>query len=113
MKKILILLACLTAIIFIISSCDQQKALDKLTARQEIAEQLLTRMWEKPEMKAKIQEMLMQDPGTVSKMMDMVLQDSTLCMSMVDKMGGDVAVKSKIMAKTKEWEKAAKTKSKR
>lgn len=112
MKKIFLLstLGLFTLLLF--SSCNQEKALDSMLAKQELAETILTKMWEKPEMKTKIQEMVLQDQQTRSKLLDAMLQDSTAWGSLTDKISSNEGFKTYVIAKAKDWEKAAKAKKK-
>ncbi|EQB63514.1 MAG: hypothetical protein RBG1_1C00001G1093 [candidate division Zixibacteria bacterium RBG-1] len=112
MKKIFLILICGLFTLLLFSSCDQQKALDSMLSKQELAETILSRMWEKPEMKAKIQEMMLQDQDSKNKLLDAMLQDSTAWGSMTDKISSYEGFKTYVMAKAKDWEKAAKAKKK-
>lgn len=112
MKKLFLVLSCGILSLFFFSSCDQQKALDQMLSKQEVAEMILSRMWEKPEMKAKIQEKVMKDQESVNKIIDGMLQDSTAWGPLMDKLGSNEPFQAKLIAKAKDWEKAARLKKK-
>ena len=112
MKKIFLILTCGLFTLLLFSSCDQQKALDNMLSKPELAETILTRMWDKPEMKAKIQEMMLQDQESRNKTLDAMLQDSTAWGSLTDKISSNEGFKTYVIAKAKDWEKAAKAKKK-
>ncbi len=112
MKKLFFVLGCGILSILFFSNCDQQKALDQMLSKPEVAEMILVRMWEKPEMKAKIQEKVMGDQESRNKMIDMVLQDSTAWGPLMDKLGSNESFQTKLIAKAKDWEKAARLKKK-
>ena len=105
-------MTCGLSTLLLFSNCDQQKALDNMLSKQELAETIFSRMWAKPEMKAKIQEMVLQDQETKSKMLDAMLQDSTAWGYLTDKISSYEGFKTYVITKAKDWEKAAKAKKK-
>ncbi len=112
MKKMFFILSCGILSFMFFTSCNQEKALDQMLSKQEVAEMILTRMWDKPEMRAKIQETVMKDQESVNKILDGMLQDSTAWAPLMDKLGSNESFKIKLIAQAKDWEKAAKTKKK-
>jgi len=100
MKKLLVLL--IPALILVVLSCSQEKAVQQMMQNKEISTMMMTKMMENPDMKAEVMQKMMQDPDAMNKMMDSMVSDTTMAMTMISKMMANDWAKNAISKKVAE-----------
>ena len=70
MKKIIVLVILLAAVLAIMIGCSKQTALDQITKNPEMSKALMTKMMEDPNIRADITNQLLADTAWVSMIMD-------------------------------------------
>ena len=92
----------LLAGLFMISGCDQDKAIDTMMANPEIAEKITQKMMENPEFKENMMWMIMADTTMMGMMMDSLITHQPMMNKMFDRMMENDWCKEQIATKARE-----------
>ena len=104
MKKGIAMLTLLVLLggFLMVSSCDQEKAIDTMMANPEIAERITQKMMENPEFKEKMMWMIMADTTMMGMMMDSLITDQPMMEKMFGRMMENDWCKEQISTKARE-----------
>lgn len=104
MKKGIIIVSILVLLagFFMVSGCDQEKAIDTMMANPEIAERITHKMMENPEFKEKMMWMIVADTTMMGMMMDSLITDHAMMDKAFGKMMEDDWCKEQISSMAKE-----------
>lgn len=107
MYRLIVVIGAVLVLAFLVTSCDQQKAVDKLMQNQQLVENIMNKMWEDSTYKAKLLDKVMGDQQGYGHIIDATLGDSTMFSGLMSKIGASEGLKKQVMAMAEAWKKEA------
>lgn len=89
MRKAFVIFAVLLLGLLVFSGCDQEKATERMLAAPEMANMLMQKMWQNPDLKAKMLDMAVADTAAIQMMMDKVIASPEMSKMMIDKLSAN------------------------
>ena len=107
MRRVSILAGAIILLAIFITSCNKEQAMDKLMENKAVVANIMTKMWQDPEMKNQLVEKVMSDQESYSRFVESTLSDSTKFAALMEKVAADEELKKQVIGLADAWKKAA------
>lgn len=107
MRRVLIMAGAIILLAILITSCNKEQAMDKLMENKAIVANIMTKMWQDPEMKNQLVEKVMSDQESYGRFVESTLSDSTKFAALMDKVAANEELKKQVIGLADAWKKAA------
>ena len=107
MRRISIMAGAIILLAILVTSCNKEQAADKLMENKAIVANIMTKMWQDPEMKNQLVEKVLTDQESYGRFVESTLSDSTKFAALMKKVAANEELKKQVMALADTWKKAA------
>ena len=107
MRRVLIITGVILMLAILVTSCNKEQAADKLMENKAIVTNIMTKMWQDPEMKNQLVEKVLTDQESYGRFVESTLSDSTKFAALMEKVAGNEELKKQVMGLADTWKKAA------
>ena len=107
MRRVLVITGVILMLAILVTSCNKEQAMDKLMENKAIVANIMTKMWQDPEMRNQLVEKVMSDQESYGRFVESTLSDSTKFAALMEKVAANEELKKQVMALADAWKKAA------
>ena len=112
MRRVLVIIGAIILLAILVISCNKEQAVDNLMENKAIVTNIMTKMWQDPEMKSQLVEKVMSDLESYGRIMESTLSDSTKFAALMEKVAGNEELKKQVIGLADAWKKEASKASK-
>jgi|GEM_PF-1033419 len=107
MRRVLIVAGAFALLAILVTSCSKEQAVDQLMQNKAVVDNIMTKMWQDPEMKNQLVEKVLADQESYGRFVESTLGDSTKFAALMEKVAANEELKKQVMSLADTWKKEA------